>query len=612
SLKVGADRSCETKNKHISREGRPTPLRVSGSRIEVRQYRAVRRGAWAALAVVALLTVLSALPALAQDAARDPAYRAFPLIGSRLAVWAIAQVHLSFAAFILGVPIFAVIIEIIGWRTGEERYDWLAHELVKLTFAAFSTTALLGALLLFLFVGYYPKFWAYMTSIFFPTYWVYALLFFAETFTVYLWYYGWNWLSGPRKSIQVGLGVLSNLFGTAILVVANSWVTFMISPAGIDDSGALKGGVWAAINNFTWMPINIHRLIANIVFGGTIAGAYAAFRFLAAKTDEERARYDWMGYIGNFVALSAFIVLPFAGYDLRSEIYAYNQTMGITMMGGFMSWLWIIQAILIGILFLGSNYYLWLGMECIPGAERYRKYVPPMLIILTIGFLVWATPRLMSVPLDEARAMGGTHHPLLGFFGVMSAKNTVVNLMILTTFLSYILYRRANKIPTTPWVKTGMAIQWAAFGAAALVVVFYGVYGYFVESIVRIGFSVYQVLAVIGAIVVVMALDVPMFKGARSTGEIRWGTIAPRSQYVLILLAVTFTWLMGLMGFARSGIRQHWHVYGVLRDTSVDAVTPALGYAANVITLVTLVFFALVMFIFWLGGLQEKGKEGAH
>src|SRR5438445_5144887 len=209
--------------------------------------------------------------------------------------------------------------------------------------------------------------------------------------------------------------------------------------------GALKGGVWAAINNFTWMPINIHRLIATIVFGGTICAAYAALRFLGATTDEERARYDWMGYIGNFIALAAFIVLPFAGYYLGREIYAFNQTMGITMMGGFMSWLWIIQAILIGVLFLGSNYYLWLGMERIPGAERYRKYVPPMLIILTVGFMVWATPRSMVVTLDEARAMGGTHHPLLGFFGVMSAKNTVVNLMILTTFLSYILYRRANR-----------------------------------------------------------------------------------------------------------------------------------------------------------------------
>ena len=564
------------------------------------------------LVFAVLVLAIAAAPAVAQEAAKEPAYRNFPVLGSRLAVWAVAQLHLNFAAFILGCPIFAVIIEIVGWRTRDPKYDWLAHEFVKLTFAAFSTTALLGALLLFLFVGYYPKFWAYMTNIFFPTYWVYALLFFAETFVVYLWYYGWDWLSGPRKWIHVSLGVLSNLIGTAILFVANSWVTFMISPAGITESGALKGSVWAAINNFTWMPINIHRLIANIVFGGTIAAAYAAFRFLSAKTDEERARYDWMGYIGNFVALAAFIVLPFAGYYLGREIYAFNQTMGITMMGGFMSWLWIIQALLIGILFLGSNYYLWLGMERIPGSERYRKFVPPMLLVLTVGFMIWATPRSMVITLDEARAMGGTHHPALGFFGVMSAKNTVVNLMILTTFLSFVLYRRANRVSTKSWTATGMMVQWAAIFAAAIVVVFYGVYGYFVESMVRIGFSVYQVLAVLGAIVIVMAIDIPMFKGARSTGTIRWGTIAPRSQYVLILLAVTFTWLMGLMGFARSGIRQHWHVYGVLRDSSAEAVTPALGYAANVITIVTIVFFLLVSFIFWLGGLSERGGAEAH
>ena len=174
-----------------------------------------RHAVWVIVLCGLALAVLAATPADAQTAAgvaKEPAYRAFPVFGSRLAVWAVAQLHLNFAAFILGVPIFAVIIEAIGWRTGEARYDWLSHELVKLTFAAFSTTALLGAFLLFLFVGYYPKFWTYMTSIFFPTYWVYALLFFAETFTVYLWYYGWSWLSGSRKWIHVGLGILSNLF----------------------------------------------------------------------------------------------------------------------------------------------------------------------------------------------------------------------------------------------------------------------------------------------------------------------------------------------------------------------------------------------------------------
>ena len=575
-------------------------------------------GAVVVLLVVAGLGLLAG-PAWAQEQ-KEAAYRAFPYVGSRLALWVVAQIHLNFAAFILGVPIFAVIIEFLGWKIGTDheegrRYDWLSHEFVKLTFAAFSTTALLGGLLLFLLITLYPKFWAYMSAIFAPTMWLYAALFFLETFTVYLWYYGWDWLSGSRKWIHLSLGVLSNLFGTAILFVSNSWVTFMISPpkGAIGQAGNFTGTLWQAVNNFTWMPINIHRLIANVVFGGTIAAAYAAFRFLGAQSDEDRARYDWMGYIGNFVAVSALMVLPFAGYWLGFEIYGFDQTLGITMMGGFMSWLWILQAILIGVLFLGSNYYLWLGMERIPGAERYRPYIKYLLFVLTIGFMVWATPRTLIASLDEVRSMGGTHHKVLGLLGVMSAKNTAVNLMILTTFLSYLLYRRANKEATATWARTGMAAQWAVFGLSGSVVLFLGVYGYFVEPIVRIRrFSPLQVAAVLITIGIVMAIDIPMFKGARSTGTIRWGTIAPRSQYILILLAVTFTWLMGLMGFARSGLRQHWHIYGVMRDTSPDAVTPALGYAANIITVTTILFLGMVMFIFWLGALGSRGHEEAH
>jgi cytochrome bd-type quinol oxidase subunit 1 len=586
----------------------PTRASVAGS---------AQRADLAVFLLVAGGLLLWAAPAWAQEQ-REVAYRAFPYLGSRLVVWVVSQIHLNFAAFILGVPIFAVIIEFMAWRIGLDReegrrYDWLAHQFVKLTFAAFSTTALLGGLLLFLLITLYPRFWAYMSGIFAPTMWVYAGLFFLETFTVYLWYYGWDWLSGPRKGIHLCLGVLANLFGTAILVVSNSWVTFMISPAGVDDAGKFTGTLWQAVNNFTWMPINIHRLIANIVFGGTIAAAYAAFRFLGARTAEERAQYDWMGYIGNFVAVSALMVLPFAGYWLGFEIYAFNQTMGITMMGGFMSWLWIVQAIIIGVLFLGSNYYLWLGMERIPGAERYRPWIKYLLLVLAVGFMVWATPRSLIVSLGEVRAMGGTEHRFLRLFGVMSAKNTAVNLMILTTFLSYLLYRRANKISTRPWARAGMAAQWITFGLASAAVVALGVGGYYVEAIVRIRrFSPLQVLVVLACIVIVMAIDIPMFKGARSTGTIRWGTIAPRSQYVLILLAVSFTWLMGLMGFARSGIRQHWHIYGVMQDRSPDAVTPALGYAANVITATTLLFLLLVMLIFWLGGLGEKGHEAAR
>ncbi len=202
--------------------------------------------------------------------------------------------------------------------------------------------------------------------------------------------------------------------------------------------------------------------------------------------------------------------------------------------------------------------------------------------------------------------MGGTHHPFLGVLGVMSAKNTAVNLMILTTFLSFMLYRRANKRPVVSWAREGTIVQAVALGLAAAVVIFYGIYGYFVTAIVRIGFSVYQVVTVLAAMVLVVALDILMLRGAESRGAIRWGQMPARAQYVLIILAVTFTWLMGLMGFARSGIRQHWHVWEVIRDTSQWAATPALGYAGVVISVCVLIFLGLVSFVFWVGGLIEK------
>ncbi|MCZ6824623.1 MAG: cytochrome ubiquinol oxidase subunit I [Gemmatimonadetes bacterium] len=561
-------------------------------------------------ALAAALLLLAADPGLAQEAlALTPEYGHFPLIGARGAIWIAAQVHLMFAAFVLGVPMFAVVVEAVGIFGGDRRYDRLAKEFTRLLLIAYSATAIWGAALVFALATLYPRFWAYLTAIFAPSMWIYAGLFFLESFTLYLYYYGWErWKEGIAKKMHWGLGILLNVWGTIVMFIANSWLTFMMSPPAqvTADTAPQTVRLWSAIANATWMPINIHRIIANVVFGGAIVGAYAAYRFLAARTDEERAHYDWMGYIGNFIAIGALIVLPFAGYYLGREIYEFNQQMGITMMGGFMSWLWIIQAFLIGILFLTGNYYLWVGMGRIPGAERFTPYIKWLLIVLVIGTIVWATPHTMIASRREIAAMGGTHHPFLGVLGVMSAKNTAVNFMILTTFLSFLLYRRANKRPVIGWARTGTLVQGAAFALAAGIVLFYGIYGYFVSAIVRIGFSVYQVLAVLACILVVITLDVVMLRGATSRGAIRWGQMPERSQYALFILAVTFTWLMGLMGFARSGIRQHWHVFEVIRDTSPQAFTPALGPAATMISVCVLIFFGLVAVIFWLGGLAEK------
>jgi hypothetical protein len=75
---------------------------------------------------------------------------------------------------------------------------------------------------------------------------------------------------------------------------------------------------------------------------------------------------------------------------------------------------------------------------------------------------------------------------------------------------------------------------------------------------------------------------------------------------------VTFTWLMGLMGYVRSGLRQHWHVYGVIRDQSPDAFTPPLGFATMVVSATVLLFFLLIGVVFWITSLHERPNFAAR
>ncbi len=571
--------------------------------------------------LLAIYLFLAIVPVAFTQDATDTEYRAFPKIGSRNAAWIAAQLHLLFGSFILGVPMFAVVIEYVGMRTKDKRYDKMAQEFIKLCMGAFSTTALMGGVLVFVLIWCYPKVMNKMTGIFGPTMIFYVFLFFGETFTLYLYSYGWDRMQGKvSKMWHLFLGVLLNVFGTAIMFVSNAWLTYQTSPATMDsghkpiplhneETGEFIGTLWQAVNNFTWMPVNIHRLIGNVAFGGAIVGAYAAFRFLVAKSKEDKAHYDWMGYTGNFIALCGLIPLPFAGYWLGRDIYKFNQTMGINMMGSLFSWLFIIQAVMIGVLFIGANYYLWSGMTRIKGGEVYARLRPYMVAIIVVCVAVWMTPRTLIATAGEKAAMGGPNHPLIGYFGLMTAKNTVVNLIILTTFLSFLFYRRSGKTPAVGWRKAGNIIISGIFGLAVAAIVTIGLIGFKVETDFRVEvLTPVQVLIALAVLILVTAIDLIMYRKAMRSSDINWGQMSDRSQYVLILLAITFTSLMGLMGYARSGLRENWHIFGVMPDTSPDAFTPLLADAVNVIAVIIVIFFALVGFIFWIGLWGDKKK----
>ena len=541
----------------------------------------------------------------------------YPDIGfsSRSLVWVVAQMHLFFGALVLAVPLFVLAIELVGVRSGDQRYDSMAYEFMKISLTAYSITALFGGTLALALFLLYPDLMGYLMRVFGAQMLVYALLFFMESLLLYIYYYGWNAMRyGNRKWAHMTIGLLLNGVGVTLMVMANSWATFMMAPSGVNEVGAVIGNIWEVMKGPLWNPINLHRFIANIAFGGAVVGAYAAYKFLAANTAEQRAHYDWMGYTSNFIAILAFLPLPFAGYWLMAEIYAYSQQMGITAMGGILAWLFIVQAVLIGTILLAGNYYLWSGMSRTEGSRRYQWLIKYIAFVLVVCFLIWVTPHTLILSASEIAALGGSHHHLLGPLGIMPAKNIAVNLMLIFTFLSFQLYRRSDKVATVAWADAGNALMVMIYLVAIANIIFTGVYyGYFTNTVYKVGSSVAQVVSTLVVIVAGAVIDAFMFKKAKILPS-HWGQVSNRSQYALFALPVAFTWLMALMGYVRSSVRTNWHVYTVMKDNSPENFIPAIGYAGNMVTLVTLLFLLIMLFIFWianLSGVKQTPPEGA-
>jgi cytochrome bd-type quinol oxidase subunit 1 len=498
--------------------------------------------------VLAWLLVLVSLlfPALAWAAEEFFFYRdvTFPLFGNRVIVWILSQLHLNFAAFILGAPIFIVICEWIGWRRRDPRYERLAKEVTKVTAVAYSLTALTGGFFVFLLIGLYPKVSTFLFTYFYAVWMaLYPTLFILETLVLYTYWYSWDRLQA-RKGLHILIGVLLNLVGTLTMFLMNGITAFMNTPVKAYETATF----WQRMNSFTWWPLNIHRFIANVTFGGFIAGLVAAYLYLAAKDEEDRAFYDWMGFVGNLIGLASFMLLAFPGYLYGYEIYQYDASLGIYLMSDRLSMFFEMQGILIGGLFLAGNYYIWLSMKRIQGAERFAGFIKAGFALILVCNAIWVTPRhwfatmivepgMLPAGMTEADLIARMElPPHLGFLALMPAKNMAAALTILVTLANYVLYRIALR-----------------------------------------------------------------------RGEIRWGEIDPRAQYALIFLAFTAIWTMGLMGAVRSLMRKHYHIYLVMVDQTAEAYTPTLAFSSLLVTLISLAFFVALSFIIWLS--LKVGKE---
>ncbi|RMH06697.1 MAG: hypothetical protein D6704_06635 [Nitrospirae bacterium] len=518
----------------------------------------------------------------------EPPPSEFPYTGNRTGVWIVAQLHILFAAFILGAPIFAVVSEWLGYRNRDPKYDRLAKEVTKVTVILYSMTALTGGLFIFVLLATYPDFTTWLIKHFFLVFaLIYPVLFIAETIVLYTYFYTWDSLKGEKKARHIALGVLLNLIGTLTLFVIDGPTAFMNTPAKSAEGISLvefiqSAGLWDKMANYSWMPLNLHRLVGNVTFGGFIAGLIAAYMYMGAKSDEERSYYDWMGFVGNLIGVGALLLLPFMGYLLAYELCDYDASICPYMMADQLSMFFEMQGAMVGLIFLASNYYIWLSMKRIEGVERVRisglvvvavigmpaimgftwKVFPPpeWQSLIVLALLVILPPVLSKLPGLRNFTVSSFTMIKVGFFMIV-----VANAIWMTPHGFVATQALATEELELPSWASELALM-PAKNAAAFTLVFLTVVNYI------------------------------LYNRAIRRGTIIWGKIDFASQFVLVFLAFSAIWTMGLMGAVRSLTRKYYHVYNLLPDFTAESYTPTLAYSAWWITGLTLIFYIVVSF----------------
>lgn len=533
--------------------------------------------------LVAVCALLVWFGGVAYAQVSDPPSVEFSYTGNRTAVWIVAQLHTLFGAFILGAPIFMVVSEWLGYRKQDIRYDRLAKEVTKVTVILFSMTALTGGLFIFVLLAAYPQFTTWFINQFYLVFAViYPLLFISGTIVLYMYFYMWDAWKGEKKGRHIALGVLLNLICMVTMFVINGPTSFMNTPPKAEGISPqeflLAASLWDKIGNVSWLPLSLHRIDGNLAFGGFVTGMIAAYMYMGAKNQEERAYYDWMGFVGNLIGVGAMLFQPFTGLLYAYEMCDYDFSFCPYMMADQLSMFFEMQGAMIGLMFLASNYYVWLSMKRIEGVEKVRMTILAPIVMVAFLFVMIVVMNYYWIPdpMSLAFLIPLVLAPFLGRFIPFTVSARTV---IKVGFLMVIVGDAIWLIPHG-FVATGANMvaelelpeQWSILG------------------------SMPAKLSAIFTLVFVTVVNYVLYNRAIRQGTIIWGKIDFVSQFVLIFLAFSSIWMMGLMGAVRSMVRKYFHTYNLIPDFSAESFTPTLSYSAWWITGITVVFFTVVSF----------------
>src|SRR5215203_2131640 len=305
----------------------------------------------------------------------------FPYFGTRGLVGVVMLIHIFFATLFVGYALGSPLLQAWSVRTGDPRFERLAHSMARFNLLTFSLGATWAVMFLVVLVGLYPRVAAGLFTHFF---WFFPVMAMASMLlTLWLFYFHYYRAKNRALPKNIAAGLAAAFFIWIWQVILTGIDTFMVTggpgnPAVSGGTGVSDiGSAFDSLISPMWLTLNIHRTFGNLSWPAFAVAAWAAFMYARSKKAEDKAFYDWAGSMGVIWGTVFLLLQPFGGFFIAltlknldyqaGELSApgasgpYDRLVGSGAESTFTSnLLWINLLMVVG-LFVLSNVAMYLG-----------------------------------------------------------------------------------------------------------------------------------------------------------------------------------------------------------------------------------------------------------
>lgn len=301
---------------------------------------------------------------------QGPQYIFIPFVSHGWAVGVLFILHILLVAFIMGT---AWILVYTGSRPNTPKYA--RHERFTKTMALWlevsysmgATLAVFGTVVI---LGLFPRYFSVLVSTLTVPIAVAFAAWLVQILTLLLYYYLFDKVRPHHRALHQSLIVFYSIAETTFIVMITLFTSYQITPPATPT-------LTAAVSNPTWFPEALHRVAGNFSYSGYLIALWAAWRFFRKRrtgTSVDKAYYHWVGHLGFLWGIGWELAqLPIGTYYVLAIQKAGPQTYSKMMLTAGTSAEWLLQILLVSILFVLGDIYMWASIRAAVAEGRGRR-----------------------------------------------------------------------------------------------------------------------------------------------------------------------------------------------------------------------------------------------